>query len=171
MSNQQLPGKKLKKPKRPMTAYNFFFQSEHQKIRQESEGYMPEDEGGDKKEEVTSSIANDSTATSTKKRKTSRVGFEDLGKLIGKRWKEIGKDELERYQELARKDSERYKRESEKYYEDQSKIFFLGHDACLLFCFTSHCLLIMYQRTMIPILFFTMNCSQRPLHGIQQALG
>ena len=122
MSNQQLPGKKLKKPKRPMTAYNFFFQSEHQKIRQESEGYMPEDEGGDKKEEVTSSIANDSTATSTKKRKTSRVGFEDLGKLIGKRWKEIGKDELERYQELARKDSERYKRESEKYYEDQSKI-------------------------------------------------
>lgn len=147
MSNQQLPGKKLKKPKRPMTAYNFFFKSEHQKIRQESEGCEPEDEGGDKKEEA--SLANDSTATNTKKRKTNRVGFEDLGKLIGKRWKEIGKDELERYQELARKDSERYKRESEKYYEDQSKnIPYLSWTwYCFALLFPLPHLLIMYQRT------------------------
>jgi len=117
MNVQPLAAKKLKKPKRPMTAYNFFFQHEHQRIRAEEKKKKAEASGGG----GVDTAAVDSAAP--KKRKTSHFGFEDLGKLIGKRWREIGKDELEEYQKLARKDSVRYKRESEKYYEDQSKIF------------------------------------------------
>mmetsp|Transcript_25420 Transcript_25420/g.73529 ORF Transcript_25420/g.73529 Transcript_25420/m.73529 type:complete len:326 (-) Transcript_25420:94-1071(-) len=121
MNVQQLmPGKKLKKPKRPMTAYNFFFQEEHQRIREE------EEKAGTSVEEGVD--VSDAVSSPSKKRKISRVGFEDLGKLIGKRWKETGKDELERYRELARKDSERYKRESEKYYEDQISAVCMGYN-------------------------------------------
>lgn len=65
-------------PKRPLSAYNIFFQEERLKIQQEDE---------------------------------NRLGFNDYGKIIGIRWKELSEDERKKYNELAQEDTLRYRNE------------------------------------------------------------
>ena len=78
-------------PKRPLSAYNLYFQSERAKILAATES-----EGG-------------------------KIGFEGLGKIIGKKWREVNPDERKVYEELAKKDSTRYRKEMEVYNERKSK--------------------------------------------------
>ena len=182
---ESLPNRK--KPKRNMTAYNFFFREERQKIvglgleeynrlfparkkskyskKSKSEGneitqselnliktksvscQVPLKPSSDQRLSATinqetnqtESISNtnldsvDSTlqeedhlltqfSSIQRKRKKSphyKVSFEDLGKLIGERWKEVSKEDLDRYKELAERDLERYNREKDLFKKEE----------------------------------------------------
>lgn len=69
-------------PKRPLSAYNLYFQSVRAKLNAE---------GGNK------------------------VGFHELGKIVGKKWKSLPETEHKIYKELASQDTERYRKEMEQY--------------------------------------------------------
>jgi len=93
------------KPKRPLSAYNFFFKEERAKIV----AVVLNEEGRDKDPELTDEEI-------VKLRKDSgKVNFEELGKLIGRRWKDISKEREEVCIKLAESDKERYRIEMEKY--------------------------------------------------------
>jgi len=76
-------------PKRPLSAYNIFFQTQRTIVQAEA---MKDTKVGSK-----------------------GLGFEGLGKLIGKRWKEAGKEEKKKYQMLAERDGARYRKEMDVY--------------------------------------------------------
>ena len=79
-------------PKRPLSAYNLFFQSQRLKILDESGSA-----GGRK------------------------VGFEELGRVIGKKWKSLGSNDKKIYVKLAEKDNIRYRKEMDAYNEMKTK--------------------------------------------------
>jgi HMG (high mobility group) box len=99
------------KPKRPLSAYNFFFKEEREKILKvvladdptkvendpESEDYLSDEMLGRLRKEG------------------GKVSFEEMGKLIGQRWKNIDPDRLTRFSELASEDTDRYKKEMVDY--------------------------------------------------------
>ena len=78
-------------PKRPLSAYNLYFQSERSKIQEAALG------AGEK------------------------IGFEGLGKIIGKKWRELSAVEREVYGKLAEKDTVRYLKEMEAYNDLKAK--------------------------------------------------
>lgn len=80
-------------PKRPLSAYNLYFQSERAKIQEAAHG------AGE------------------------RIGFEGLGKIIGKKWRELSADDRDKYEKLAEKDTVRYRKEMEAYNELKAKRF------------------------------------------------
>lgn len=80
-------------PKRPLSAYNLFFAHIRPKIIEERE----KGEDG-------------STSPSSEK-----LSFEDLGRLIGKRWKALSDADRRSFEERAEKDSIRYRKEMEDY--------------------------------------------------------
>eukprot|EP00529_Nitzschia_sp_RCC80_P031905 CAMPEP_0113493552 /NCGR_PEP_ID=MMETSP0014_2-20120614/28650_1 /TAXON_ID=2857 /ORGANISM="Nitzschia sp." /LENGTH=870 /DNA_ID=CAMNT_0000387417 /DNA_START=249 /DNA_END=2861 /DNA_ORIENTATION=+ /assembly_acc=CAM_ASM_000159 len=83
-------------PKRPLSAYNLYFRAEREKILavQNEVGYTGQ-----------------------------RIGFEGLGKIIGKLWRDLIPDDKKEYEELAEKDSERYRKEMEDYHERKRKMY------------------------------------------------
>lgn len=82
-------------PKRPLSAYNLYFQAERSKI------VAKQEEAGD----------------------GQRIGFEGLGKIIGKQWRDLSNADKKVYEKLAEKDSERYRKEMETYNEMKAKRF------------------------------------------------
>lgn len=81
-------------PKRPLSAYNLYFQAERTKIiANQEEGNGP------------------------------RIGFEGLGKIIGKQWRDLSSADKIHYEKLAEKDSERYRKEMDTYHEMKAKRF------------------------------------------------
>ncbi len=78
-------------PKRPLSAYNLYFQAERTKILSQQEEGKP------------------------------RIGFEGLGKIIGKQWRDLSSVEKKKYGKLAEKDSERYRKEMDAYQEMKAK--------------------------------------------------
>mmetsp|Transcript_22381 Transcript_22381/g.48689 ORF Transcript_22381/g.48689 Transcript_22381/m.48689 type:complete len:448 (-) Transcript_22381:441-1784(-) len=81
-------------PKRPLSAYNLYFQAERTNIIAiQQEGNGP------------------------------RIGFEGLGKIIGKKWRDLGSADKKEYSKLAEKDSERYRKEMDAYHERKAKRF------------------------------------------------
>lgn len=81
-------------PKRPLSAYNLYFQAERTKIiSNQQEGNGP------------------------------RIGFEGLGKIIGKQWRDLSSADKKDYEKLAEKDSKRYRKEMDTYHEMKAKRF------------------------------------------------
>jgi HMG (high mobility group) box len=81
-------------PKRPLSAYNFYFKAQRTNILSEKQCSGDDGRG---------------------------IGFEELGKIARKRWKELGNAEKKIYEELAEKDRERYRNEMDAYNEMRSK--------------------------------------------------
>ena len=96
------------KPKRPLSAYNYFFKMERQRILKYVQR-TPEDVFD---EPVVDEEEEKRLWTGTKK-----VSFEEMGKIIGKRWKNMASEELEKYTTLAAGDAERYKKEIKEWTE------------------------------------------------------
>jgi len=91
----------LSKPTRPRTAYNYFVRDERLKILKEFEEKAKKD-GIQMK-------------SKRKKRKKILVSFEEIGKIIGKRWKDIDKISKDKYIAMANEDSKRYQVETKAY--------------------------------------------------------
>lgn len=80
-------------PRKPLSAYNFFFR-EQKKI-----------------------IARERAAA-----RLNKVDFEALGKMIGGRWKVVPPNELTKFKAMAEADRKRYKREMEAYLRGASPV-------------------------------------------------
>jgi hypothetical protein len=74
-------------PKRPLSAYNIFFQRERPKVLRFGEESAP------------------------------KVGFQELAKTVGKRWGLLGKEDRKEYEILAEKDKIRYRTAMEAFKE------------------------------------------------------
>ena len=99
------------KPKRPLSAYNFFFKAEREKILKVVLAEKPDEVKNDPE----SDDYLDEEAIKRLKKEGGKVSFEEMGKLIGQRWKNIDPDRLATYSELASEDTERYKTEMQEY--------------------------------------------------------
>jgi HMG-box domain len=98
-------------PKRPLSAYNFFFKEEREKILKIVLAEEPDKVENDPESE---DYINDELLARLKK-DGGKVSFEEMGKLIGTRWKNIDPDRLVKFSELAADDTERYKKEMVDY--------------------------------------------------------
>jgi hypothetical protein len=99
------------RPKRPLSAYNFFFKEERQRILED----LPE---GEEKEQPSSSCDKNEQDGGTRKRKKrphGKIGFESLAKMIGQRWQELEPEGVEYYKKKADADTQRYKEEMKVY--------------------------------------------------------
>ncbi|CAJ1969336.1 unnamed protein product [Cylindrotheca closterium] len=76
-------------PKRPLSAYNIFFRTQRTIVQAKAKKETPEGSKG--------------------------LGFEGLGKLIGKQWKKLSKEDRKKYEILAEKDGVRYRQEMDAY--------------------------------------------------------
>ena len=56
------------------------------------------------------------------------TSFEDIGRIIGQRWRAIDPEELAKYKEMAKKDSDRYRDEMKSFYNDELTLMCLGHN-------------------------------------------
>lgn len=115
-------------PKRPLSAYNLFFQSERVKIingnRDSSNAENSEaDHAHENDTETKQQGKHQEGKRSGKSRKPphGKISFERLGRLIGARWKEIPEEEKKEYQERAEEESNRYANEMEEYHQKTNK--------------------------------------------------
>jgi len=99
------------KPKRPLSAYNFFFKEEREKILKV---VLSEDPSKVQTDPDAEDFLNEETIGRLKK-EGGKVSFEEMGKIIGQRWKNIDPDRLAKYSEMASEDTERYKTEMQSY--------------------------------------------------------
>lgn len=103
--------KRKKKPKdcprRPLSGYNLFFKDERKRILDA----IPVNEKDRKPKDPRDEI----TWPGKKRSPHGKIGFENLAKTIGARWKEIDEEQLKYYKDLATKDLHRYAREMKEY--------------------------------------------------------
>jgi len=99
------------RPKRPLSAYNIFFKYERTRIMDELE-----DEDSSR---LSPSIAKGSSKQA--KRGKSPISFQDMARMISKRWKDSSESTKAEYQKLAQKDKERYQMEKAVYVKRQLK--------------------------------------------------
>lgn len=86
------------KPKRPLSAYNFFFHSERQNILKDT----PTRKEG------------------KPRRSHGKIGFADLARMIAAKWRGISKEDRLIFDEMAAADKERYQREMVEWKRQQS---------------------------------------------------
>ena len=95
-------------PRRPLSAYNFFFKDERKRILQAIPVKQSETSEEDK-------IRDSITWPGKKKAPHGKIGFESLAKTIGARWKALDKKAMKFYKSLATKDLHRYAAEMIEY--------------------------------------------------------
>lgn len=143
-SKKQMKRMKVKgKPKRPLSAYNFFFREERSRIldslpkgdrRKKKKRKKGDDGDNDEKVDQTDIPVKkepsddngnaekgdgekdyDQVGDDGKKIPHGKIGFENLAKLIGKRWQELDAAGMEKYKAMADQDMTRYKKEMEAF--------------------------------------------------------
>lgn len=100
-------------PSRPLSAYNLFFKDERQRILDS----LPTNNPSNKKEgpEDVKDPRDEITWPGKRRRPHGKIGFENLAKEIGSRWKLIDEETKEYYKKLALEDLQRYSREMQEY--------------------------------------------------------
>ena len=82
-----------KKPKRPLNAYNLFFRHERGQLLDS----LPERPGG------------------KPRNSHGKLGFEDMARLVGSKWRSINATKKAKFDALALKEKERYRSEMARY--------------------------------------------------------
>jgi hypothetical protein len=95
-------------PKRPLSGYNIFFKEERVKVLEESNSQRV-------------ATPNDYEKAIGRKIDRSSVSFQDLGKIIGKRWKTLSDEDRRRFESLADQDNLRYRSEMDDYNDAKRK--------------------------------------------------
>ena len=135
-------------PKRPLSAYNLFFRSERAKIiaaatessnnkdnecasNKASQAFSKQNDCEACNKNPVESDTNDCsdkkdrngkrTCAKSKKIPHGKISFEELGRLIGSRWKELSDEEKKEYQDTAAKESNRYSLEMEKFHKERNQ--------------------------------------------------
>lgn len=130
------PAKPKDLPKRPLSAYNVFFQEERQRILNDipkadnindsaKRFNTARDTGGEKEDGDDSDCNEIKSSKKARKRKTTphgKIGFETLAKTIGNRWQALEADQVGYYQEKSDADKERYRKEMKLYRHKQATI-------------------------------------------------
>lgn len=93
-------------PQRPLSAYNIFFKQERAKMI---------DELHKQENNPLVVVSKMEDTESNSESSTKRIGFEEMAKAIGKRWKSLPQSEAEQYKVLANADMERYRKEMDWY--------------------------------------------------------
>ena len=78
--------------------------------------------------EERANILSESTKKSEGGEEAEPTSFEDIGRIIGQRWRAIDPEELSKYKEMAKKDSDRYRDEMKSFYNDELTLMCLGHN-------------------------------------------
>lgn len=99
------------KPKRPLSAYNYFFKEEREKILK----ILSADDPYKVEQDPTSQDFLSEAQITSLRKEGNKVSFEQMGKIIGARWKNIDPDRLAKFSEMASEDTERYKKEMQSY--------------------------------------------------------
>lgn len=125
-SQKPVKHKSKDKPKRPLSAYNYFFSDERKKIiiaiNCDDDTYRNEIDPCLTKEQFEKLKAG-----------SSKDKFETIGKLIGSRWRNINDEKTAHYDSLAESDKKRYASELETYkqrnqYMRQEPTLFTGNN-------------------------------------------
>jgi hypothetical protein len=117
------------KPKRPLSAYNFFFKEERARIlgAAAAAAAAADDEDDDDKDEGTKDGEDSGKGDKVGKgddekgqrkgrsRPHGKISFEDLGRLISQRWQELNPEEVDYYKKKSDDDRKRYQEEMDDY--------------------------------------------------------
>jgi len=103
-------------PKRPLSAYNFFFKDQRvaivNAVNAADNKKTEKTKGAAKSEEKVEYKVDLSDETISRlKTGDGKISFEEIGKLIGQHWKSVDPTRLAKYTEMAKQDGTRYKKE------------------------------------------------------------
>lgn len=114
------PKKPKDMPKRPLSAYNIFFKEERARILDDIPAPLGYPGPEEQPEEERVGEAAERRGSGPRP-PHGKIGFENLAKTIGKRWKSLEPDRLAHYKKLASEDMERYKRQMDEYHQAQAE--------------------------------------------------
>jgi hypothetical protein len=106
------------KPKRPLSAYNLFFQHEREKLLYGTDQSNPQVLGSNPKPEKETIKE---TGDKAHGRGDGKLGFAALAKDVAAKWKALSPEQKQKFEKEAVKEKERYKRELEEWKHFQLK--------------------------------------------------